>query len=300
MKRVGIQISGGLGKNICFSACIPKLKEKFEELVLVSAYPEVYACNTDVWRNLKFEHPYLFEDYLHSATVYKEEPYLTDEYRFENKHIIEAYCKVLNLEYTPDMKPQIILNEYEESEAEKFRQSGDYILIHRQGGTTYYNPQQALHKITKSRDWPIELAQEFVNEFKKKYPRIKIVQIGLQTEPMLKDVLMINNLPSRMLFPLMKYCKSFVVIDSFFNHTSAAFDKRGVVLFGGTEPKRLGYKRNTNMTLETDCTTPFCHKSDYYGHLGGKEWSCPAKYKCMEFKPNEVLASISSILDEDK
>ena len=295
--RVAVLLGGGMGKMVCATSLIPKLKAKYGEVVVVNAYPEVFNFNPHISRNLTFNEKYLEEDYLHDLQVLTGEPYLTNEYRFERKHIIAAYCKLFGVEYTEDMKPELYLSPDEELFGwNQKQQLGKYILMHITGGTSYYSPQKADQKPVRSRDWPIVLAQEFVDKFQKVHPDVKVIQVGLQTEPRLKNV-QLTNLPARMIFPLVKYADSFVGIDGFVNHVSAAFNKRGVVLWGGTDPKRLGYSQNDNMLIKYDCSKPFCHKTDYYSHLGGKEMSCANQYVCMQHSPEAVLAQMTKILN---
>ena len=294
--RIAVLLGGGMGKMICVTALLPKMQEKYGDIILVNPYPEVFMYNPHLYRNLTYHEKYLYEDYVQDVNVISGEPYLTKEYRFERKHLIEAYCKVFDLEYSATTLPEIYLSPEEETFGQGHASQGDYILMHVTGGTSYYSPQNANNKPVKSRDWDIPIAQEFVTAFKKKYPNIRVVQVALQTEPQLKDVI-VTNLPSRMIFPLVKYAKTFVSIDGFVGHVSAAFNKKGVVLWGGTDPKRLSYPHNTNMVLDYKCSLPFCHKTDFYSHLGGKEMSCRHKYPCMQHDPNVVLDAVSKIIE---
>ena len=294
--RTAVLLGGGLGKMVCTTSVLPKLKEKYGEIVVVNPYPEVFSYNPHVYRNLTYNEKYLYEDYLQELNVLVGEPYLRKAYRFDHKHLIEAYCDLYGIEYSPDMKPQLFLSPEEEAFGQQQKaQLGDYLILHVTGGTSYYSPQNASNKPVKSRDWPIEVAQRFVDTFVKAFPKIKIIQVALQTEPILKNV-QTTNLPSRMLFPLIKYSKTFLSIDGFVNHVSAAVEKKGVVLWGGTDPKRLGYDSNVNMVLDYKCSKKFCHKTDFYSHLGGKEMSCVDKYICMQHDPDEVLAEVSKII----
>jgi len=297
--KVAVLLGGGMGKMLVATSLLPKLKAKYGELLVVNPYPEVFFCNPHVYRNLSYNEKYLYEDYLKEVPVLCGEPYLTDAYRFDKKHLIEAYCDLYGLDYSEGMRPQLFFSPEEEAFGkQQVQQLGAYIIMHITGGTSYYSPQNANNKPVHSRDWPIPLAQTFVDLFQKKYPTVKIVQIALPTEPQLKNI-QVTNMPSRALFPFIKNAITFVGIDGFLNHVSAACNKQGVILWGGTDVSRLGYSHNVNLTVKSECSEA-CHKTDFYSHLGGKEMSCAFQYICMQHKPTEVLEEISKILDTYK
>lgn len=303
MNRVGIIIGGGIGKHIAFSALTSKLKEKYGEVILVNAYPEVFHNNLDIYRNLMPSHPYLYEDYLKNISRKKVEPYESDLYTLEKKHLIEVYAKLLDIEYSPNMKPVISLTKDEDNNAKDYRENilkKDFILVQVAGGTSYYNPDAVGHKFSRSRDYEIEKAQKLVDTIKKEYPDLEIIQVGLRTEPLLKNVLNMVNLSARQVFPLMKYCKTFVVIDSFLGHLSAAFDKKGIVLWGGTDPKKLGYEHNINLeNLQLKfCKEMHCHRPDtYFSDLEtNKVWTCPYDYECMNFEVETIMQNLNTLL----
>lgn len=299
---VGIVVEGGLGKHILFSACLSKLKEKHGKIVLVNAYPDVFISNPYIERNLAFGHSYLYEEYLKDIPVIKREPYLEDDYRLHKRHLIEVYCKIFNIDYSEDLRPQLFIRDQELNEAKHWRFNElkkKFILTHFTGGTTYYNQNQALNKFNVARDYPVDFAQKFIDLFVQKYPDIAVVPIRLQTEPMFNSCVALPPLGPRKLFPLVQMCETFVVIDSFIQHVSGALNKKGVVLFGGTDPKKLGYKHNTNLiNEECGCECLHCHRPDsyFYDQTQGQLWECPHKIDCMRIKPERVLEEVSKLL----
>ena len=302
MKRAGIVVEGGIGKHIAFSSLIPKLHEKYGELILISAYPEVFMNNPHVYRNFGFGAPYVYEDYLKDIPIIKQEPYLSNVYRLEKKHIIESFCKLYDIEYSEkDMHNEIYLTEQEDKHCENTTKQSiksKFILVQFVGGTSYYNPAMAGQKAYTSRDYPMDMAQQFVDEFYKKYPDYKILQVRLPTEPLLKNVNFITNVPARNIFPYMKYCETFVVIDSFLNHVSDVYSKKGIVLWGATDPKKLGYKNNLNLCAGKKCSTPFCHRPEtyFFDTVTGGVWKCPYNNMCMNISVNTILSAVDFIL----
>jgi len=305
MNRVAISLGGGIGKMIAFSSLTPALKEKYGEVILINPYPMVFYGNTFAYRNYTHGHEFLFEDHLSDIDVYKVEPYEMNEYRKDKMHLIDVFAKQLKLEKW-DKKAQLFINRQEEAEAVSFIQNNlkgnEFVLMQICGGTSLYNPQDTKNKFSFSRDLPISIAQEIVNKIHQKYPGLVIIQAGFQTEPMLKDVINMVNVPIRAFFPLMKYCKTFISIDSFLQHTSSAFNKKGIVCWGGTDPKKLGYEHNINLEnpLMQKCKEIHCHRPDtyFFDQEAMRAWSCPFDYECMNFDPDYVMESFDSIIKE--
>jgi ADP-heptose:LPS heptosyltransferase len=235
--------------------------------------------------------------------VIKSEPYLADEYRFKKKHLIEAYAEILGVDYDENTLPDIGTFDHEEDGFKTFQQqvlqNQEYIVMQITGGTSYYTPQTAGQKIIKSRDYPKELGQQFVDLFTAKYPNIKVIQVGLPTEPQLQKVFYMTNLQSRAYFPVIEHCKTFVVIDSFLSHISAGYKKKGVVLWGGTNPANLGYAHNVNLSDSSLCGTLFCNRPNtfLFDTQAGALWQCNKKYNCMRIPPATILDEVSKIID---
>lgn len=303
MSKRGIIVGGGIGKHIAFSALSKQLAEKYGDIILVNSYPEVFQNNPYIYRNLTANHAYLYEDYLHDISVLKPEPYDSDLYRIEGKHIIDVYADILKID-TPNKKPLLFLSEKEDVMVagelrEKIKK--EYILVQIFGGVSSYTPQMVQQKNNFSRDYPISMAQELVNKIKDKYPQYEIVQIRLVTEPQLQNVLPITSpITSRVMMAMVKFSKTFIAIDSCIQHISAAYDKKGIVLWGGTSPTKLGYEHNINIHRSElpHCKTKFCHRPDtYFADVTATGlWDCPYNYECMGITPDVILNQLDTIL----
>ena len=303
-KKAAVIIGGGVGKHIAFSSLIPSLREKYGDITLVNSYPMIFHNNPDVYRNYTTDHQFLYEDHLSDLDVYKVEPYDSNEYRKEKMHLIDTYAKLLKLDKY-DKTPKLYISKQEEAETINFINNNiktNYILLHIFGGVSLYTPQNVNQKQSFSRDYPIELAQELVYKIRQKYPGLAVLQIGFQTEPMLKDVININNAPIRSLFPLVKYCKTFIGIDSCVQHISAAFNKKGIVLWGGTDPTKLGYDHNINLEIKqlSKCKETHCHRPDtyFFDNEAQRLWTCPHDYECMKFSTDVILEQFDNIMGE--
>jgi len=304
-EKTSVIISGGVGKHISFSALLPQLKEKYGDIILVSAYPMVFYNNPNVYRNLMSNHPYLYEDYLKDSVRFKVEPYETNEYSNDKMHLLDVYGKLLNIE-KPSHKPELFTTKQEDAEAMGYIVNvlkTPFILMQISGGTSLYTPDNP-NKISFSRDYPLELAQDLVYKIRAKYPTLAVIQIGFKSEPLLKDVINMTNLPVRAIFPLMKYCKTFISIDSFLQHVSAAYDKKGIVLWGGTDPKKLGYEHNVNLeNLQlAKCKEIHCHRPDtfFFDQESLRTWTCPFDYECMNFKSDVIMPEFDKIMEQQE
>lgn len=297
----GVVIEGGIGKHILFSAILPKLKEKYQKVILVSAHPDVFLGNPNVWRNFHFAHPYLYEDYLKDIEVIKKEPYLETSYRLGKNHLLKVYCDLYEVEYSETLRPEVYITFVEEQNCVQFLSqiNRPFILLQIFGGQSVIGAS----KVSFGRDLPVNIAQEFVNNFKAKYPGVEVLQVRLPNEPLLQNVIPVTGSVFRFLFPLMPKCVTFVAIDSFLQHLSAAFNKKGVVLWGATDPKKLGWSHNVNIYNENSCEELFCHRPETYFFdqtSSGMPWQCPYNYKCMQFDPDRILDEVSKIIANER
>jgi ADP-heptose:LPS heptosyltransferase len=312
MNRFGISLGGGLGKHVAFSALTKVIAEKYGDVILVNAYPDVFLNNPHIHRNFTPQHPYLYEDYLRNISVKKAEPYECDSYRLHKKHLLDVYAEILGLDSAPK-QPLLFLSPQEDNEAVAYKtthlknQTGktDYILVQIFGGVPYYNPQNAAQKNSFARDLPVAIAQVLADKLKLKYPNHAIIQIGLNTEPQLKGVINMLNLPNaRVLFSLVKHASSFIAIDSSIMHIAAAFNRKGIVLWGGTSPEKLGYDCHVNLEnpLMTKCKEVHCHRPEtYFFDIAGamRMWDCPYQYECMQYDVDYILDKFQTVLSSE-
>ena len=63
-----------------------------------------------------------------------------------------------------------------------------------------------------------------------------------------------NKTSIRQAVALLKYSTSHILPDSFLNHASGGFNKKGIVIFGNTSPQVYGYKNNYNLWYAPPCS----------------------------------------------
>jgi ADP-heptose:LPS heptosyltransferase len=74
----------------------------------------------------------------------------------------------------------------------------------------------------------------------------EIIQVGVEGEEQLVDDFR-KNLPLYELAALVTRAKTWVSVDSFFQHFCWDINKPGIVIFGQSDPKIFGHKENINL-----------------------------------------------------
>lgn len=76
---------------------------------------------------------------------------------------------------------------------------------------------------------------------------LKTIQVGGSGEAKLDCDDFQFNLPLAELTKLLLNCDTWISVDNFFNHFATYHKKRGVVIFGKSDPKLFGYPQNINL-----------------------------------------------------
>jgi ADP-heptose:LPS heptosyltransferase len=75
----------------------------------------------------------------------------------------------------------------------------------------------------------------------------KVTQIGIAGEELLGEDEVMFNLPLKELSKLLKECHTWISVDNFFQHLAYLDKKKGVVIFGQSDPNIFGHKQNINL-----------------------------------------------------
>jgi ADP-heptose:LPS heptosyltransferase len=78
-----------------------------------------------------------------------------------------------------------------------------------------------------------------------------IIQIGVEGEEQLVDDFR-KNLPITELCNLLQECKTWIGIDSFFQHLAWSKNKKGIVLWSVSDPLIFGHPENINLLKSRD------------------------------------------------
>ena len=295
-------VEGGIGKNISATAVVRAIKKAYpdKKIIVVAGCPEVFFYNPNVYRTFNFGNPlYFYDDFINDETIIlKSEPYLDYAYINKQKHVVESWCDQLDIPcdgIEPDL--YFLDNELEMAKfyVEKTQENAkkEMILLQWIGGKV---PEDKSNDKLKAslmtmfrRALPLSEVEKVVDYLKDKYV---IGNVGHNNFPELKNTNLVF-FPIRSTLALLPYVKTFIGIDSFLQHAAAAkqINKKGIVLWGGTSPKCLGYSEHINITKEV-CSTPFCHRPNSYlfdAQANGSIWSCIHNEKCLKYSSDEII-----------
>jgi ADP-heptose:LPS heptosyltransferase len=92
-------------------------------------------------------------------------------------------------------------------------------------------------------------------ELIQKIPKsIQVIQIGVEGEKQLVEDFR-KNLPISELVKLLTQCKTWIGVDSFFQHLAWHCEKKGIVLWSVSDPNIFGHPENINLLKSRDYLT---------------------------------------------
>lgn len=241
-KDFSIDITGGIGKNIMATSFIKWLSEEYpdQKITVISSFPEIFEYNPRIWRNLRIDMPYLFEDYLKKTDYRNGEPYQRHEYYDERKHLMEVYPLAYGFKLNENPQSEIFLTQGEKDEAKMIvAHNNPLITMQVFGGVPpgHNIPQRKVDM--GQRDMPMKMAQLISRELMTR--GYKVMQIRNQNEPIIPGTLQIN-LPFRNIIALASEIKGHIGIDSAMMHAVAVFKKPMMTFWSQTHVDNLGYK----------------------------------------------------------
>jgi hypothetical protein len=289
-------ISGGLGKCIAATAVCSAIKKKYPEsdLIVVSGYPETFLNNPNVKKSFGFGNAsYFYEDYIENkeVIVFKHDPYDTTDYVKEDKHLIEIWCELYDLEYNDEF-PEFFMTKREIDTFQRQVQSDKPIMMLQSNGGADAN-----RKYSWARDLPFETTLKVIEEFKSEFNIFHIKredQLGLQdTIPLtasLRQILAVSLLSSKRL-----------VIDSFMQHALAALRMPSVACWIVNKPRVFGYDLHTHIlanpyTIKPELRNSFLQKFN----IGGEEIEFPYQNESQIFDIDAIISALRKEENKEK
>lgn len=296
-------VQGGIGKHVMFSSLIEKLSEKDgEKIIIVSAYPDLFKYHPRVEISANFHEPGFYDKYIKgtSNNVIYREPYYSNYVKGET-HFIQELAGLLEVEYDNDL-PDIYVDKFALEESERFIENfPKFIATQFSGGQSPlgFDANKPFFNNGQLKDYPRDKAQEVVDMIAKEYPDYKILNYALPNEQTynLKNTIHIES-PYLFYVSLLTRCKSYIGIDSSLQHFAAnRYNKnKGIVLWGSTNPKCLGYEKNFNLSITDKHTMrPLCNTIGDVFNEDKNHWQHP-DVECMKYDPAFVIDKLDDCI----
>jgi len=286
-----VKVFGGLGDHLCATPMIRALKRRGEKVIITSVYPYLFQGNPNIDELI-----YASEEGDYERIDFRDLYKWCFEIGFEGKPS-EAWCKMYEVEYDGDNLDYTIYpleREWVNSNTEDDK----FVLISVSGGIPviqYIDVTMvgAAKRRTQVKDW-------FKNKWESLVSGIqglgyKVYQVGGQEDERIEGCdKYFLGIDYRLTMALLEKSRGFVSVDTFLGHAGHAIGKKGVVLFGPSDPFFFGHDSNINIFHKNGCFERPCLQSNepkfqWLSH----QYECE-KRKCME------LISVDEVLQEVK
>lgn len=251
-------IEGGIGKNILATAVVSSLKKSDPErqIILVSAWPQVWFNNPDVYQIYPMgQVANFYKNFIlnQDCKVFRQDPYHHQDYILNKKHLIDVWCELVGAK-NDGLGPKLYFSPLElESIRNKMltNVTKPIFLLHTNGGGANGRPYSWY------RDLPVSNAIDIVNYFKNDY---HIYQIGYEKQPVIAGCHKLT-LETREILAAPLFSKKRLFIDSFSQHAAKAFGQQSIVCWIGNKPEILGYDSHINVFPEAKPKFDTLHSS---------------------------------------
>lgn len=293
-----VNVTGGEGYNAALSQVLKEAKKKYEKIYIISPYVDIFKTNPYVdyvyapedgqaaFEDLDIDNTYIATGRVYDTNefIHKEINYAEAFRRWLNLNKSEYGYSTTKMELKENPQFQKIADDLLKQVFKKEKKYKNFIIMQTTGGQSALAPQnQPYNNLAQPlrRYMSPELAQGFIDKFRKLHPETAIIMYQLPNEPRYNGV-------EQFIVPYMVYsylaqnkkCKGCVTIDSSLQHITAGLCK-SVVLWYHTLPDSFGYEANVNIIQN-------CKRDSirYFSLLGR------AGNKVDEIKP-EVLVAIT-------
>jgi hypothetical protein len=292
MKYSILHIEGGIGKNILATAVVSSLKSSDPErnIIVVSAWPQVWFNNPDVYQIYPFgQVANFYKNYIYKQDVkiYRHEPYHSEDYILNKKHLINIWCDLIGVTWNGSA-PRLYFSPLEiEYLKLKMLQNVNkpIFILHTNGGGGNARPYSWY------RDLPFPNSKEIVDYFKNDY---HIYQLGYEGQDLIDGCHRLT-LDTREILGSVMISQKRLLIDSFSQHASVALGVKSVVCWVGNKPEVLGYESNINIKPNVEPVYDTLHSSyieDF--DIGGNPIQFPYD-RLKIFDSSEIIQNLLSL-----
>ena len=286
--NIVFQINGGMGKCVMATAVCEAIKKQYpsSNLIVVSAYPDVFLNNPHIHRALGFGgFSYFYQEYLENQDfkIFAHDPYMQTEHVMQSEHLIKTWCEMFGIAYDGE-QPWIYLTDREKTFfSSKYVSDKPVLLLQTNGGA----PSDL--KYSWARDIPYQTVVDVINVFKNEYNIVHIRredQIGFESTYPVTDTF-------RSLCVLISMSQKRLFMDSFAQHVAAGMKLPSTVCWVTNKPEVFGYGIHSNVLPNPYTATPELRNA-YLGkfNIAGDLIEFPYNSENDIFNVNEIINSI--------
>jgi hypothetical protein len=284
-------IHGGSGKHVAGANVVHSYKKRHpsKDIVVVSAYPEIFEGSSDVLRSYRLGNvPYFYRDYVYGKDieVFGHDPYMTTSHITQQKNLIDSWCKLVGVDRSFTYKLNINFREREFANRLINNPDGKKVLIFQPFG----GPPGSEMPYSWTRDIHPQTAQQIVNTLVNEY---HIVHICHPHHPQLNGVQRIDTqLQKRILFAMLPLADKRLLIDSSLQHAAAAQQLPSTVCWVATNPKIFGYDIHTNLVPTTIYSEGTSASYLYDYNFGGDISECPYSHPSEIYTASDIISKL--------
>jgi hypothetical protein len=286
------QIDGGIGKSIMATAVCEAIKKQYpkDNLIVITAYSEVFICNPNVDKCLSHNNlNYFYQDFIEGKKVkaFLHNPYFETSHIQQECHLIQSWCEMFGVKYNREVPKLYLSNREINFYSNQFQSEKPIFVIQTNGG----GAEQPL-KYSWMRDIPTQTAQEVVNHFANDY---NIVHIRREDQIALENTTPISA-DFRALAVLIQLSEKRLFMDSFAQHTAKALEKKSVVCWIGNKSNVFGYESNINIQANKETAVPELKQSVFSKYnITGNLFEFPYEDEKEIFNTENIINALTEL-----
>lgn len=279
MSKCLITVDGGMGKNVMFTSILPVIKEKYDEVYVLSGYFDIFKACPYVTDAFPYGQSNLYQDIAldEDCDIFWRDPYNNPKFIKKQIHLFDAWLEELGFEprgtewcmqQTAHLENLHKFCPTIDADIAKLIQPGEkYMIVQFCGGQSPLRmPGQEVPKYDDrvegiKRNY--HDAQELINKLHETYPGEKIIHFALDNEPSYVHAIKLGMIPYLYYHELAKNATRIVCTDSSLQHLSAGANNNVTVIWGETRPEHFGYSCNKNI-----CAKNVKNTQPYFRPLG--------------------------------
>jgi len=228
----------GLGDNLLLSAVLPYLREQNpgHKIIVETRWPELFQNNPNA-------------DWVTDRHIKTTGRHIKPKYHVDGNTDVPIYRQIMSrVGSDREGFPEMFLAPDEIAEIEEVFPF-EFATICPKGKTTF---------CANRKEWGLENFQGLRDLM----PEVSFLQVGIPSDPLLKNVTDGRYLTARQTAAAMRRSHFFVGLEGGLMHLAKAVGCRAVIIYGGfIRPEISGYDENLNIYAPVDCSP--CFHSDY-------------------------------------